>query len=341
MTTFYVDVSHHDRDRRGSALNWTQILPATSFIMMAKMTEGDPASSASTDPYGVQALRDARTAGAVMRGGYHVPRHGDQASTFRQVDFFRRQLDLAGGNWAMLDSEPFDELGTNWPRLSDIQRFDDRWHALDDRVLTHYLPHWFWEQRLGKASLAGLRGPLVASDYGSNLSMTPSALYRNRGGDTSPAWTAYGGKSVSVFQYGSRCQIPGASLGTDINAFRGTQAQLITLLQGGPAMCMEAHDLLSDGRTSVNAALLETHARVGDIYAGRLPALVNQLTGLSGKVDLVAAKVGSGSSVTLTEEDRATIIAGVLAGLNMTDLAQSLADAVVAKVSALRFGVQG
>lgn len=338
MTTFYVDTSHHDRDRRGSSLDWAAILAATSPIMITKLTEGDPGSVASTDPYGVQALRDARAAGATMRGGYHVPRHGDQASTFRQVDFFRRQLDLGGANWAMLDSEPFDELGTNWPRFSDIVRFDDRWHALEDRVLVHYLPRWFWEQdRFGRPALTGLRGPLVCSDYADNAAFSPSALYVHCGGNSSSGWAAYGGRPVDIFQFGSRCRVPGASTTTDINAYRGTVPQLISLLQGkvGSMPTLTDEDALAEA-WRVEALAHNRTTVLGGPLKGEAVETVVRINKISTDLATLAGKT---STVTLSADDRAAIAAAVLAGLNMTALAETLADTIMARISTLHFGV--
>lgn len=341
MATFYIDTSHHDRDRRGSNLDWAQIMAATSPVMVTKVTEGDPGSIASTDPYGVQAIKDARAAGAAMYGGYHVPRHGDQASTFRQVDFLRRQLDLAGANWAMLDSEPFSELGSNWPRLSDIQRFDDRWNALDERVLAHYLPHSFWNDHLGQPSLTSLRGPLVASNYGDNVALAPAALYLHRGGDNTSGWNSYGGKTVAILQFGSQCRVPGASAGSDINAFRGTVAQLISLLQGkvDTLALPDSYALALAWRVE---AIINGRDKVLDGPSkGEVNKLAGQMNKFSTDLATLTAKVDAGEPATLSDADRAAISAAILAGLDMTALAAAVADTVMARITALRFGVQG
>jgi hypothetical protein len=134
----------------------------------------------------------------------------------------------------MLDVERYAELMANgsWPRWNDVQEFDARWSKVEPgRVLGFYIPDWVWDASLDRPSLTGLRGPLVASEYGTNpAGLGPSALYIRQGGDTSDKWHRYGGRSPEILQYGSKCALPGTSGGADINAFRGTFAQLTELL---------------------------------------------------------------------------------------------------------------
>lgn len=234
-TTFFVDVSQHDVSRRGKALDWKAIRQNTSQAMMARATYGDPQGFSPSTAYFSAFHKGARTAGMDLCGGYHNLIKGDQASINRQVEWFLRELDSVKADWAMLDIERYEELVANglWPRFTDVLRFRDRWAKVaGGLVLTYYLPPWLWSGHLGSPDLRQLGGPLIASHYGSNLDGLPAAIYAARGGDTGAGWKAYGHVTPDVWQFGSDCDLPGASNKTDINAYRGDLDSLRALLTG-------------------------------------------------------------------------------------------------------------
>ncbi|MEU3455220.1 hypothetical protein ABZ671_16740 [Micromonospora sp. NPDC006766] len=232
MTVIYVDLSHADWDRVQGKFNWPAVLKATSPVLCLRVTYGDPKGFNPPSRHALDMARGAAQAGFDTIGGYHNLIKGDQASTNRQVDYLRRSLDDIGAVWAMVDAERYPELVANglWPRWTDIRRFVDRWNAVDHRLLTGYLPKWFWEGNLGRPDLRVLDMALVASNYGSNPTGAPGAVYAKAGGDSGPGWAAYGGVNPSIWQYGSNIACPGASRTTDCNAYRGTLAQLRALL---------------------------------------------------------------------------------------------------------------
>ncbi len=232
MAVIYVDLSHHDWDRVQGKFNWPAILKATSPVLCLRATYGDPKGFNPPSPHVAEMAHGAASAGFDVIGGYHNLIKGDQASTNRQVDYLRHTLDGIGAVWAMLDIERYPELLANglWPRFDDVHRFVDRWHAVDHRVLAIYLPKWNWDGYLGKPDLRPLNAPLVASNYGSNPTGAPAAVYAKGGGDGGPGWAAYGGVTPSILQFGSNIACHGASKQTDCNAFRGTLADLRALL---------------------------------------------------------------------------------------------------------------
>lgn len=249
--TLWVDVSHHDRNLRGAPLDWPQILAATSPAMCARASYGDPAGFSPSSPFWAEHQQGAAAAGFTLRGGYHNVIHGDQASQNRQVDLLRRRLDEQGCTWGMADCEPYGELVNNnlWPRIDDIRRFNDRWYAIEDRVLANYIPQWFWaEHRDGSPSLHSsylrvLRGPLIQSHYLAGNGRGPRDLYVAAGGNTGTGWDDfYGGRYPDGWQYSSTCTCPGATSRTDVNAFRGTFAELSTLLTGKGGFAMALTD---------------------------------------------------------------------------------------------------
>ena len=229
---FTIDVSHHDWDRRGGNLDWSVIRNAGIAGMCARASYGDPSGFNYRSYHFGEFAHAARDAGMVLRGGYHNLIRGDQASINRQVDWLRQELDAYDANWAMLDIERYAELvsANLWPRWDDVRRFDDRWAAVDDRVLVGYLPPWNWRNHLGKPDLRAFRGPLVASDYPLSTAGEYRQLYVRCGGDKGRGWTSYGNRVSEGWQFSSRAKVPGAAAACGINAWRMTFDQLHALL---------------------------------------------------------------------------------------------------------------
>ena len=292
MSTLYVDLSHHDWDRTKGELDWAAIREATSPVLCLRATYGDPAGYNPTTRHFGDMARGAKAAGFTTIGGYHNLVRGDQASINRQVDYLRRTLDGAGAVWAMLDVERYPELVTNglWPRWDDVRQFADRWHAVDSRVLAVYLPRWIWSGHLGSPDLRVLRCPLVASDYGTNPDGSPTSVYRARGGDDGRGWTAYGGVTPAIWQYGSNVDCPGASGSTDANAFRGTLTQLRALLTGEDDMTEEqaaklhaTYTAVFLGGSSCGSTVPEEYRVDPDSRGNALVDKLNYLTALAGQ----------------------------------------------------------
>jgi hypothetical protein len=230
---FTIDVSHHDWDRRGGNLDWSAVINAGIAGMCARATYGDPTGFSYPTYHFGEFTRAAKDVGMVLRGGYHNLVRGDQASINRQVDWLRRELDAHDATWAMLDIERYAELVSAklWPRGDDVRRFDDRWAAVDDRVLAGYLPPWNWRNHLGRPDLRAFRGPLVASDYPLSTADEYRRLYARCGGDNGRGWTSYGNRVSEAWQFSSRARVPGAAAVCGVNAWRMTFDQLHALLK--------------------------------------------------------------------------------------------------------------
>jgi hypothetical protein len=181
-------------------------------------------------------VRAAKDAGFPLRGGYHNLVRGDQASINRQVDWLRQELDAHDANWALLDVERYAEMVTAvaWPLWDDVQRFDDRWAAVDNRILVGYVPPWMWNNHLGQPDLRGFRGPLIASDYPVSGAADYQQLYARCGGDNGRGWASYGNRVCEGWQYSSRAIVPGAASACDISAWRMSSDQLYSLLMRAP-----------------------------------------------------------------------------------------------------------
>ncbi len=91
-----------------------------------------------------------------------------------------------------------------------------------------YLPQWYWK-KIGSPSLAGLP-PLWSSRYPDNIAGTIGDEFADV-----PAshWQGYGGLPVALLQFTSSA-IGSWKGKVDANAYRGTRAQLASLLAGKP-----------------------------------------------------------------------------------------------------------
>lgn len=237
MTLLYVDVSHHDRARRGRALDWTAIRSVTSPVMVARATYGDPNGYSPDTRYFAEFQDGARAAGFVLRGAYHNLIRGDASSMRRQVDWFRRTAAAESCHWMMVDVERYAELVDNglWPRWSDVLRWRDAWYAADDRPIAWYLPQWLFDgyYRDAGGDMTDLPGPLIQSHYAGGDG-TAAQIYAAAGADSGTGWDdTYGGRRCQIWQYTSAANVSGASGNTDVNAYRGSLDQLTDLLTGG------------------------------------------------------------------------------------------------------------
>lgn len=236
MTVLWIDVSHHDRNRRGAPLDWQAIKSETSPVMIARATYGDPSGWHRDSPFFDEFQTGAREAGFVARGAYHNLIHGDPASIGRQVDWLRATRDRHGCNWVMADIEPYSELVSAglWPRWDDVRRFHDQWYQREAAPIAWYIPRWYWADRgglpsLGQPDLRYLRGPLIQSHY-SGGDGSASQVYANAGGDSGTGWDdEYGGRRPEIWQFTSDANVGGASDRTDVNAFRGSIGELLAL----------------------------------------------------------------------------------------------------------------
>lgn len=123
----------------------------------------------------------------------------------------------------MLDAEP---AGSFSPTLAQILAYIDAAHTAGLNLRLVYLPHWYWQQ-IGSPSLSGLaaRGvSLISSQYPGG-SGSAGSLYP---GDGAAGWQSYGGMTPLIYQFTNQASDGGQTL--DYNAFRGTTAQLVAVL---------------------------------------------------------------------------------------------------------------
>lgn len=184
-------------------------------------------------------LADAEQAGMLISTYWYLRAPSEGTSIAQQVDVIDQQMGGRRDLPVWIDVESVD---MNYP-AGDPRRYllveKDVWDAkreLERRgyhVPGIYTGRWYWENmRGGEPSMQGL-GALWCSNYGDNNGVgAPRALYASEGGDHHPGWDyPLGDRKPDLLQYGSRGTVAGRA-DVDINAYRGSRAQLKALFTG-------------------------------------------------------------------------------------------------------------
>jgi GH25 family lysozyme M1 (1,4-beta-N-acetylmuramidase) len=187
----------------------------------------------------------------------------------------------------MLDVEPDPAHGARPPTLADVAALAAALRAEGLRPVSFYGYDYF-DRTLGAVASIGL--PLVMANYGSNIRGYGSALYP---GDTAAAWGPYPEGPVTILQFGSNGVIDGYAGPVDLDAYRGTLAQLT------------ASGLFKDwsgGLTSTDVTTLEQH------FDTKITALQTALTGaIADRAVLCVRFVNSGAG---NNESAVYLVAG-------------------------------
>ncbi|WP_433568068.1 glycoside hydrolase family 25 protein (plasmid) [Nocardia sp. CA-151230] len=203
MTLYGIDISNNN----GSDIDLAQVKAEGFDFVFCKVSEGDYFVDSTWPAY-----RDAARAAGLALAGYHYVR-GD-CDPDSQADVFVRHLDGAA---AMLDFEANSGgMDVFWAVVRAI-------NARGVQVALSYIPRWYWQQ-IGSPDLSQAPG-LIQSSYVTTPSAPASAMYP---GDDSAFWNGFGGKAVDILQFTDGAMVAGHSV--DANAFRGTRADLDTLL---------------------------------------------------------------------------------------------------------------
>lgn len=197
-------------------------LPDADFYLV-KVTEG----ASYVDPYYGNWLAQAKKSGKPFIW-YHFATVADLPAA-QAANMAAHVVDpsLPG----MLDVET--ELGKS-PSLELVCQIIDAAHAKGLRIKLLYLPKWYWQSVWGSPDLKPLRDrgvSLISSSY-PGAAGTGLSQYEADGGDGGVGWQAYGGMEPAFWQYTDAANEQGQQV--DYNAFRGTPADLATLL-GEPA----------------------------------------------------------------------------------------------------------
>lgn len=194
------------------------------------------------DPVFHSHLADAEQAGMLISTYWYLRAPSEGTTIAQQVDVIDRQMGGRRDLPVWIDVESIDERFPPGDPRHYLLRGEDVWEAKRElerrgyRVPGVYTGAWYWENMPGgEPSMQGL-GALWCSNYGDNNGVgEPRALYVSEGGDRHPGWDyPLGDRKPDLLQYGSRGTVAGRP-NVDINAYRGTKAELRALLSGKPA----------------------------------------------------------------------------------------------------------
>ncbi|ART22309.1 hypothetical protein CBE89_13080 [Corynebacterium striatum] len=317
MTTIFgVDVSEHQNGLSLVAAKDEGV--SFAIIRLCDGTYRDPVFQSHLD--------DAESAGLLVSTYWYLRAPSEGTSIAQQVDVIDAQM---GGRrdlpvWIDVESvDPQFEPGD--PRYY-LLTGDDVWAAkreLERRgyiVPGVYSGAWYWENMPGgEPSMNGL-GYLWISSYGSNRWGSPDNLYAGDGGGNHPGWSyPLGDKHPDILQFGSNGSVASFPKGVDVNAFRGTRAELAKIFAGkstdkeGLFMSLskerqedlarkidtihfelterfqsrykDADGELSTFRDTLVGYVLELDRKVEDIHANMLPAIWGNFKGIFTRKD--------------------------------------------------------
>lgn len=187
-------------------------------------------------------LADAEQAGMLVSTYWYLRAPSEGTSIAQQVDVIDRQMGGRRDLPVWIDVESVDNRFPPSDPRHYLLRGEDVWEAKRElerrgyRVPGVYSGAWYWEHMPGgEPSMQGL-GALWCSNYGSNNGVgDPRSLYASEGGDRHPGWDyPLGDRKPDLLQYGSRGTVAGRP-NVDINAYRGSRAELQALFTGKPA----------------------------------------------------------------------------------------------------------
>jgi lysozyme len=201
VTIFGIDIARHQK-----GINLSQVFEKPGFeFLAAKMTEGQGYADTQFSNYHASAKRLG-----LLFTAYHWVRSDSSANAqAANVEEHLPEHDIP----VMLDVER-TEGGS--PRWDDVLGVTQALHKRGIRVGLLYMPEWYWIE-IGRPRATAFKG-LFQSDYGSNNGVYP--------GDHSERWNYGGGHKPVLLQYTSKGRLPGYSGSLDIDAYRGTRAEL-------------------------------------------------------------------------------------------------------------------
>lgn len=168
-------------------------------------------------------LDDAESAG-MLTASYHYLRNPSEGTTVaQQVD---ASLSVMGDARRPVWIDVESPAGLHVDHIRECKRL---YEAAGVRVIGVYSYVPYWEGRVAPSEPDSHEfGAFWVADYGKNRRGTPSALYP---GNDNRQWDyPLGNQKPAIWQYGSNAEVAGRLV--DINAFRGSRAQLEALFTG-------------------------------------------------------------------------------------------------------------
>lgn len=206
MTVFGLDVSKFQTINIGHAAK-----QGYAFFA-AKCTEGQGYADAT---YAAN-LAEAKAAQTLF-AAYHFL-HSDSPASAQADNIARHIIDKTVP--VMIDCEP---SGSSKPTLAQANALRTELAARGVRASILYFPNFWWQQQ-GSPSLQGWA--VWQAKYPSSTHAYGSVLYLKDGGDQGSGWASEGGVVPTIWQFASSAQVDGVPGSVDVDAFRGTRAQL-------------------------------------------------------------------------------------------------------------------
>src|SRR5690242_10113161 len=185
-----IDVSHYDPD-----IPWLLAHAAGAAFIVHKATEGT-----STDPKFAARIGAIKASGAVP-GAYHFLRSTPSAA--QQVQHF---LDVIGDPAGLLIQLDWEISGSDLAPVSMARAWVAEFHRrTNNHPVLVYLPRWVWADHLGSPSGLGDLGPLWASHYLPDSTLTladaarvPASWWAGYGGWPQPRIVQYAGEAGRI-----------------------------------------------------------------------------------------------------------------------------------------------
>lgn len=258
--------------------------------MVAKATEGTYYLDSSFHDFQHQA-----TVMGIPFSGYHFLK--SESSPEEQAQYY---YNFAGKIPCMIDCET---SGGSRPGVDWCQRFITALHGLGGRVWSVYYPAWYLSMTGG--SLASLR-----DSNGNQVPIIASAYYSYSDSN----WPAgYGGIEPLIWQY--------TSTPIDMNAFKGTPAQLAAIINGTAGPVSSGAEVNLTDTVTFSPAVLQQMPDLGPEGFGGSTNLQTLWTWTAARVAEILNKVNDLEN---------KINAGAGGQLN----AQQVADLVIAELKA-------
>ena len=254
-------------------------------------------------------LEDAEGAG-MLTAAYHYLRNPSEGTSVAQQ--VQASLEVMGDKKRPMWIDVETNVGLH---VGHIRACKAEFERRGVRVIGCYSYVPYWEGRISPSEPDSHEfGAFWVAAYGQNPRGNPREIYP---GDQHRQWDyPLGNQKPALWQYGSNAQVSGYSV--DINAYRGTRAQLESIFTGkkttsekGPLMALsdqEQRELLEKTRTihhelthrfqtrvrsqdgdlepyrdTLVGYVLETDRKVEDMHKNMLPSIWRKLTSKLGK----------------------------------------------------------
>lgn len=223
MTLFGVDVSEHN-----NGIELTLAKAQGIEFAIIRLCDGTYRDSVFASH-----LADAERAGMLVSTYWFLRAPSEGTTISQQVDAIDAQMAGRRDLGVWIDVEAVTRSGAHTLTGSDVQEAVAELQSRGYHVPGIYSGAWYWEYMAGGEPSMNNLGYLWESNYGTNRDGDPFSLYESRGGDTMPAWEyPLGNRKPDILQFGSNATVA-SYYPVDINAFKGTRADLEHIFYGG------------------------------------------------------------------------------------------------------------